>query len=378
MMPNTVDLKFGQDYMIEQVLIRNYKSIKDLQLPLNRLNVLIGSNGAGKSNFISFFELTKAIYEQRFGSYTLSKGGIDSLLYRGRKASSYMSGMLDFDNTNAFFYEIKPAQSSKGYIEKTGDCFNNFHEDKKDYSKWNRVIWDQAVEESSLINRLQYGASYLKKYLSSFTVYHFHDTSATSPMRGDCNINDNAYLRDNGSNLAAYLYSMMQNDEKTFRLIEGVISSVAPYFKGFKLRPDANNRENIRLEWEEKDTDMYLNGYSFSDGTLRFIALATLLLQPATPEIIIIDEPELGLHPAAINKLAELVKRASLKSQIILSTQSANLLNCFDADDIIVVDRTDNQSVFRRLSSKELEEWIDKYDLSISDLWEKNLIGGQL
>ena len=123
---------------------------------------------------------------------------------------------------------------------------------------------------------------------------------------------------------------------------------------------------------------MYLNGYSFSDGTLRFIALATLLLQPATPEIIIIDEPELGLHPAAINKLAELVKRASLKSQIILSTQSANLLNCFDADDIIVVDRTDNQSVFRRLSSKELQEWIDKYDLSISDLWEKNLIGGQL
>ena len=123
---------------------------------------------------------------------------------------------------------------------------------------------------------------------------------------------------------------------------------------------------------------MYLNGYSFSDGTLRFIALATLLLQSDTPEIIIIDEPELGLHPAAINKLAELVKRASIKSQIILSTQSTNLLNCFETEDVIVVDRIDNQSVFRHLSGEELEKWMDEYNLSISDLWEKNMIGGQL
>lgn len=364
--------------MIEQVIIKNYKSIRDLTLPLNKLNVLIGSNGAGKSNFISFFELTKAIYEQRFGSYTLAKGGIDNLLYRGRKISPSMQGLLDFENTNAFFYEIKPAQSNKGYIEKTGDYFNTNHYSEKKYVKWNLRLWDNAVEESSLIQKPQWRAGYLRKYLSSFTIYHFHDTSASSPMRGDCNINDNAYLRDNGSNLAAYLYSLMQNDEKTFRLIEGVISSIAPYFKGFKLRPDANNKESIRLEWEEKGTDMYLNGYSFSDGTLRFIALATLLLQSNPPEIIIIDEPELGLHPAAINKLAELAKRASLKSQIILSTQSTNLLNCFDVEDIIVVDRADNQSVFRHLSGEELEKWMDDYNMSISDLWEKNMIGGQL
>lgn len=107
--------------MIEQVSINNYKSIKDLSLPLNRLNVLIGSNGAGKSNFISFFELVKAIYEQRLGSYTLSKGGIDNLLYHGRKESDSIKGLIDFNNTNAFFFEIKPAQSNKGYLENTGD-----------------------------------------------------------------------------------------------------------------------------------------------------------------------------------------------------------------------------------------------------------------
>ena len=209
-------------------------------------------------------------------------------------------------------------------------------------------------------------------------VYHFHDTSSGSPMRGDCNINDNECLRDNGSNLAAYLYSLMQNDEKAFRLIEGVVRSVAPYFKSFKLRPDANNNNKIRLEWEEKDTDMYLDGYSLSDGTLRFIALATLLLQPRLPEIIIIDEPELGLHPAAINKLAEMIKKASAESQIIISTQSASLVDCFGVEDIIVVDRVDGQSVFRHLPEEELDMWMRDYDFSLSELWEKNMIGGQL
>ena len=115
---------------------------------------------------------------------------------------------------------------------------------------------------------------------------------------------------------------------------------------------------------------MYLDGYSFSDGTLRFIALTTLLLQSKMPEVIIIDEPELGLHPAAINKLSQLVKQASLKSQIILSTQSTNLVNCFEVED--------NQSVFRHLEREELEKWMDDYELSLSDLWEKNMIGGQL
>ena len=364
--------------MIEQVIIERYKSIRELKLPLLRLNVLIGSNGVGKSNFISFFELTKAIFEQRFGSYTMEKGGMDNLLYRGRKNSPSLRGFLDFNNTNVFFYELRPSQSFKGYIEQTGDYFNTSHETSKDYDLWNRTIWDNAVEESNLIGNLKWRAGYLKNYLRSFTVYHFHDTSSNSPMRGESDVNDNEYLRDNGANLAAYLYKLEQTDNKAFKLIESVVRSVAPYFKRFKLRPNPVNERQITLEWEEVDTDMYLNGYSLSDGTLRFIALATLLLQSNLPEIIIIDEPELGLHPAAINKLAALVQRASLRSQIILSTQSTNLVNCFEPENIIVVDRMDEQSVFRRLKKEDLSVWLDDYSYSLSDVWEKNLIGGQL
>lgn len=366
--------------MIDQIIIKNYKSIRELKLPLNRLNVLIGSNGVGKSNFISFFELVKAIYEQRFGSYTLSKGGIDSLLYQGRKVSDKIEGLIDFNNSNAFFFEIVPSQSEKGFINLVGDYFNGQGDVNKNYKQWHYKNCDVAVEESGLRdkekrdNRLKY----MGKYLRSFTVYHFHDTSSNSPMRLDSQIDDNHILRNNGSNLAAYLYRIQENDEKAFRLIEGVVRSIAPYFKRFDLQPKSNNLDKIELKWEEQDSDMYLNGHNFSDGTLRFIALATLLLQSEAPEIIIIDEPELGLHPAAINKLAALVKRASKKSQIILSTQSTNLVNCFEVDDIIVVDRADNQSVFKHLSTEDLSTWLNDYDYSISDLWEKNLIGGQL
>jgi predicted ATPase len=243
---------------------------------------------------------------------------------------------------------------------------------------WHRTFWDSGVEESALITQKQWRATYLKTYLRSFTVYHFHDTSSSSPMRGQCEINDNSFLRDNGSNLAAYLYMLKQTDEKAFRLIEGTIHSIAPYFKRFNLRPDPVTPSKISLEWEEVNSDMYLNGYSFSDGTIRFIALATLLLQSKLPEVIIIDEPELGLHPAAINKLAALIKRASKSSQIILSTQSTNLVNCFEPENIIVVDREDEQTVFKRLNPADLSVWMDEYNYSISDMWETNLIGGQL
>lgn len=364
--------------MIERVRIQNYKSIRDVTVPLRALNVLIGSNGVGKSNFISFFELTKAIFQQRFGSYTMDHGGIDNLLHKGRKASSQIVGLIDFENTNAFEFILRPKQSSVGYIAQIADYFNGLHDISKSYRSWNKRVWDINADESSLISSSEWRAGYLRTYLSSFTVYHFHDTSSTSPMRGMCQIGDNESLRENGSNLAAYLYSLQQNDRKSFDLIEATVRSIAPYFKCFDLKQDRNLPGQISLEWQEMESDMYLNGYSFSDGTIRFIALATLLLQSKLPQVIIIDEPELGLHPAAINKFAALVKRASASCQVILSTQSANLVNCFEPDDIIVVDRDEGQTVFKRLDPKNLSVWLDEYDYSLSDVWEKNLIGGQL
>lgn len=364
--------------MIQAVKIQGFKSIKNLSLQLRNLTVLIGSNGVGKSNFISFFELTKAIFQQNLGRYIMDNGGINTLLYKGRKVTEQVLGLLDFDNVNAFEFILRPGQSGKGYINRTSDYFNKNSDNTKNYSLWHHKVWDTNVEESALSTNTLWRAGYLKKYLQDFTVYHFHDTSSSSPMREPWDINDNVRMRDNGSNLAAFLFKLQQSDRKAYDLIEGTIKSVAPYFKRFVLAPDRNLSGKISLEWEEIGSDMRLNGHSFSDGTIRFIALATLLLQTDTPSVIIIDEPELGLHPTAINKFASLVKRASRKSQIILSTQSTNLVNCFEPNNILVVDRKEDQTVFRYLSADSLSIWLKDYNYCISDLWEKNLIGGQL
>lgn len=362
--------------MIERIEIHNYKSIRDARIDLKAINVLIGSNGAGKSNLISFFELTRNLLEQRFKQYLLEHGGIDSLLYKGRKISSDISAIIDFENRNAFAFKLKPMQGPMAYIEYTRDYFNNRGTSDKNYTEdWHLHTWDVNVEESEILTNQKWRASYIRSFLRSFTVYHFHDTSLSSPMRLPSRVGDNEFLRHDGSNLAAFLYKLKNDDISAFNMIEGVIRSIAPYFKQFKLLPNKNMEGYITLEWEENDSDIYLDATNFSDGTIRFIALATLLLQPNPPKTIIIDEPELGLHPAAVNKLGALIKKASHKSQIIIATQSVNVVDCFNPDDIIVVNRKDGQSTFDRLNDEDYSGWLERY--SLGEVWEKNIIGGQ-
>lgn len=364
------------EIMIERINISNYKSICNAEIDLKAINILIGPNGAGKSNFISFFELTRNMLEQRLGRYLLEHGGIDSMLYRGRKISDNISALIDFENCNAFAFKLKPTQGPKAYIEYTKDFFNNRKlKDKKYEEFWNPHTWDVNVEESAILTNPQWRAGYIRSFLKSFTVYHFHDTSLSSPMRQLSRIGDNEYLRHDGSNLAAYLFKLKNTDIKSFNLIEGTIRSIAPYFKEFKLIPNKIMEGFIGLEWEERDTDTYMDATNFSDGTLRFIALATLLLQPDSPKTIIIDEPELGLHPAAIIKLGALIKRAAIRTQIIIATQSIELINNFSINDLLVVGRDENQSTFHRLNEEDFSEWRDAY--SVGELWEKNIIGGR-
>ncbi|MEE0520077.1 MAG: AAA family ATPase [Bacteroidaceae bacterium] len=362
--------------MIERIEIYNYKSIRESSVSLSPINILIGENGAGKSNFISFFELAKALYDQRLGSYMLSNGGMAAQLYRGLKHSKSIRGVIDYNNTNDFFFELKPGiGGEKAYIEQTGDYFNWSGEPNKDYSKWSKTIWDKAVEESNILEAKYPRAKYIRALLESFIVYHFHDTSKTSPMRQPCPLDDNASLRYDASNLPAVLYRLQQTDKCAFNIIEATVRSVAPYFKRFKLAPMSTDAARIKLEWEENDSDMYLDASAFSDGTLRFISLATLLLQSKLPDTIIIDEPELGLHPFAMVKLSSMIKRASYKAQIIIATQSVELINNFSIEDLIVVGRRDNQSTFHRLNETDFSHWLEEY--SVGELWEKNIIGGR-
>jgi len=218
---------------------------------------------------------------------------------------------------------------------------------------------------------------YLNSRVFSGRRPHVHDTSITSKMRKTAQLNDNGFLQPDGSNLPAFLYLLQEKYQESYRLIRGAVQRVAPFFDDFILRPDPLNEETIRLAWRHKNSEQYFGASALSDGSMRFIVLATLLLQPDRfrPSVILVDEPELGLHPYAMALLASLIKQASQTSQVIVSTQSSVLLDHFEPEDVLVAERAGGGTRLTRLESPRLKAWLEDY--SLGQLWEKNELGGR-
>ena len=216
----------------------------------------------------------------------------------------------------------------------------------------------------------------LLAWLERWKVYHFHDTSPTGPLRGDCLLNANRFLFADAANLPAMLYLYRERHATAYRQILAAVRAIAPFFDDFILEPLRLNPHNISLRWRAKGSDYEFGPHQLSDGTLRGIALFTLLLQPEAdlPAMLVLDEPELGLHPSALAIVAELVKAVSTHSQVLLATQSTAFLDHFEAEDIVTVQLREGCSTFERLDSERLREWLEEY--SLSELWERNVVGG--
>jgi predicted ATPase len=355
--------------MIRSIRIRNFKSIKDSgQVLLSSINVLIGANGVGKSNFISFFKFLNKIYNKELQLYIAQNGRADNFLFFGRKFSHSLEGTVTFDNSfqNEYSFSLIPDQAGN-FI---------FAEEWSNTTKGNLLINNGGSKESELKNHTWLRSTYLIEQLSTLKIFHFHDTSFNAKVKQPSVTQDYAYLHEDGSNLAAFLYRLQENNPSNFELIESIIRSIAPFFGSFYLKPDEINSQQIYLRWQEKGFEQLFTAHNLSDGTLRMICLTTLLLQPNPPQTIIIDEPELGLHPFAITKLAGLLQNVPETTQIIISTQSVNLVNEFTADDILVVERqNDNETILKRQSEEELSNWLKDYTLG--ELWEKNVLGGR-
>jgi predicted ATPase len=251
----------------------------------------------------------------------------------------------------------------------------------EDFTSWQPL---EGLEEGiSAYSQLhsqssRYGGSTAKSVLEdlkNWVAYHFNDTSATARLKATSSLHDNARLRHDASNLAAILYLFQEKYPDNYQAIVQTIRLAAPFFQDFSLRPDPLSPQAIRLEWRQIGWDAYLNASTLSDGTLRFMCLTTLLMQPTLPSTILIDEPELGLHPYALTLLAAMLQSAATKTQVIVSTQSAPLVSQFAPEDIIVVEQQEGQSVFRRLDTKSIEAWLEDY--SLGEIWEKNIFGGR-
>jgi predicted ATPase len=370
--------------IISEITIKGFKSIRSLEaFPLRNINVLIGSNGAGKSNFVGFFRMLRELIEHRLQLAVATQGGADACLYLGPRVTKELSARLRF-GVNGYEFSLVPTTDNKFVFANEAALYTGQHV----AGSTSRKLLGSGHFEARLYDRKDdpgLRASkgvphYVFEAISSWVVYHFHDTSMLAEVRRQGPINDDVFLRASAENLAAFLYRIRSTHPESYLKIRDAVRLAAPFFDDFKLRPVPTTPDLIQLEWLQEGSDYPFRASQLSDGTLRFICLATALLQPSPPRTMLFDEPELGLHPYALSLLGSLFQKAIspvgyATNQLIVSTQSALLLDEFALEDIIVVERRDGQSVFQRLDSARLSDWLADYTLG--ELWQKNLLGGR-
>ena len=347
---------------LKKIKISGYKSLKEMDLEFHNMNILIGSNGAGKSNLLAFFEMLLAIKNYSFQNFVTEQGGANILLYNGRKVTSSIKFAL-YNTDNMFHAIIQAKAGDRLYFASQGlfDC-------EKQTNFYVANGFDERKDDGIL---KQFSV------LQDIGVYHFHDTSVSSPIKASCDINDNIELASDGRNLAAILYRLKATELDVYERIVETIRLTAPYFQDFVLRENPLNPHSMRLEWKKVGCDIPFGADQLSDGTLRFICLTVLLCLPPAlgKNIILIDEPELGLHPFSLTIISELMRKYAMTHQVIVATQSVEFLNEFRLEDIITVETQGGASVFKRLDVEHLKDWLDDY--TIGELWQKNVLGGR-
>ena len=358
---------------LKRVQIQGFKSIQKLDVALNPINILIGANGSGKSNFISLFTFLRNLSEGKLQTYVEKNGFAHVFFHFGSKQTARIIADLTVGN-NGYHVEFVHGEANDALIFDEEYC-TSFHSTKKVYVKGRlgeSGLMPNADAESTLVRK------HTRDYLQSCRVYHFHDTSATAAFKQAQKLSANTYLYSDAANLAPFLLFLREHYPASYEEIITSIQTVAPFFHDFYLMPQGRaGDESLLLRWTHREQETPFSANQLSDGTARFICMATLFLQPneLRPNTIILDEPELGLHPAALEVLAEIIKVTSKTTQVICSTQSVTFANHFSPEDFIVVDQRKGVSVFSRLEPEPLRVWLEDYGMG--DIWNKNLIGGR-
>ncbi len=364
--------------LLTKITLKGFKTFHDLDAFEPRaLNVLIGANGAGKSNFISFFRLltwmvaSTGNLQRQIGI----EGGAHRLLHDGPGVTQAIEATLTFLTERGLNdYNIQLGYAAGDTLIFGRERLRFSSTARKKPAPWKSLgaghreatLIDQAATDTT--------ARLMRGLVQRCVVYQFHNTSPTSRMRAKWAVRDNQYLKEDGANLAAVLLRVREKEVESYRQIVATLRLLVPFFDDFDLNSE---HDNVMLTWREVGSDIVFDASQASDGMLRAFALVTLLGQPvnALPNMVILDEPELGLHPYAISIVGGMIKRVAAHAQVIVATQSATLVDQFAPEDVVVVEREGRRSSLRRLDAEQLAVWLEEY--SLGELWLKNVLGGR-
>lgn len=363
---------------LQRIRVAGFGSLADVSFEPGRLTVLIGANGSGKSNVLRALRMVPLMRTGSLQRFVGESGGASSLLHYGPKRTPVMELELDFasdDKRTRYAARLGFAAGDKLLYLEESVGFQGLQQAAYRMESLGAGHWESCLSEAIADNVTAKAVNY---WLSQLTYFHFHDTSVASALRTNARAEDDRYLRSDGSNLAAYLLRLEQSadeaDQKAWKRINAYVTRIAPSVKA--LTPTLNGRASVRLDWID-DRDERFGAHQLSDGTLRAIALVTALAQPTSrlPRFMSIDEPELGLHPAAIRIVAELARSVSRHVQVLFVTQSTAFLDHFQPDEVIVVDREAGGTRLERPELENLERWLEDY--SLSEVFDKGVIGGR-
>jgi predicted ATPase len=368
-------------HSLEKLSLRGFRSIKELDdFKLAPITVLVGANGTGKSNLIGFFRMMNDMMQGGLQRFLQIGGGGSNFLHFGPAQTRFLSAMLAFrsdSGLNTYRCELTFAAvdrlifvNEELQFQRTGAAHPQ-----------TIPIENNEPVESALSRYLvpeRKTERFIKGFLDKTRVFHFHDTSMTSRMRNYCDEDDAPYLRTEGGNLAAVLLRLQKEFSANYRRVVAGVNTVFSELKDFHLEPTAGNGKGLLLRWRPTSHPTEIFGPAhLSDGTLRMIALVTLFNLPVAmaPWMIVLDEPELGLHPAAEAYLASLIRSTSTQTQVLLSTQSATLVDHFKPSEVVVTEMHEGASTFERLDEEKLGHWLKRYTLG--EAWRKNVFGGR-
>ena len=370
---------------IEHLRVRGFRSLADVELsPVAGANVLIGANGSGKSNIVHFFTmLSWMLKSRRLAEFVSREGGADDQLHGGNDTTPRLEAEIRIRTVtgrNDYLFSLMYAHPDQLLF--SDEAFRYSRDDFGTEAPW--IHLGAGHREAQIVRagqgnfeRLaanQQTARMVTHLLRNCAAYQFHNTGPTSAFKKTWDAGDNAYMRTDGGNLAAILYRLEHKDLDRYEIICRHIRRVLPGFDCFQIEEQYGK---VALRWRSPLLNKTYGAHLTSDGSLRFFALVTLLNLPREmlPGVLVLDEPELGLHPKAIALVGDMIRAMAESRQIILATQSPLLVDVFNLDQVVVLELRDGRTEVNRLPPQEFRAWIGKF--SVGEMWQKNLLGGR-
>lgn len=385
--------------IFENIRVQGFRRLHDVDLKLKPLNVMIGANGCGKTTLLDVLALLAASASGNLNETIRDFGGVDSNLTNLIAAKADRARFMAFDlamsvpgrapiayhialSPKGVAYEIAEETLTQQRTPTTPTPFKYFeshHEDVRYFPPNDGLLipnWEYNPLESSLsqVPKMFQEPEDFRRRLASSTHYHVLDVSQRAPVRLPQQMREARLPGKDGEDLVSCLYTLRETDPDSFETIEDTLRAGFPDFERLNFPPVAAG--TLAMTWKDTTSKNPFYMHQLSEGTLRFLWLVTLLQSPGLTAVTLIDEPEVSLHPELLSLLAELMREASQRTQLIVATHADRLVRSLKPEEVLAMNVNDDGAAEMTWANDlDLQQWLDEYTLD--EVWRLGRMGAR-